>query len=166
MTDKTSTGAATGGAGPGKRIIKKYPNRRIYDTSTSKYIKIEDIRDMIVDGVDFVVLDSKTDADITRSVLLQLIIEQESEHNPLFTTDNLKTFIRYYGQGPHQPFTEYMDQSLRFFQQQQEQFSERMADMMQHNPMTTFTELSRKNLEMWQAFTSGFPTGEGKKTKR
>jgi len=144
------------------RVIKKYPNRRIYDTQTSKYIKIEDIRDFIVDGINFVVLDSKTGEDITRSVLLQLIIEQESENNPLFTTDNLKMFIRYYGQLPHQPFAEYMNQSLAFFQHQQEQLQGSFSDMMQNNPMKAFTEMSKKNMEMWQKMSEGF-FGTGKK---
>jgi len=140
----------------GVRVIKKYPNRRIYDTHTSKYIKIEDIREMIVDGLLFVVLDSKSGEDVTRSVLLQLIIEQESETNPLFTTENLKTFIRYYGQVPHQPFAEFMDQSLAFFKHQQEQFSESFSDMMQNNPMKAFTEMNKQNMEMWRKISEGF----------
>jgi polyhydroxyalkanoate synthesis repressor PhaR len=140
----------------GVRVIKKYPNRRIYDTHTSKYIKIEDIREMIVDGLPFVVLDSKSGEDVTRSVLLQLIIEQESETNPLFTTENLKTFIRYYGQVPHQPFAEFMDQSLAFFTHQQEQFSESFSDMMQNNPMKAFTEMNKQNMEMWRKMSEGF----------
>lgn len=138
------------------RIIKKYPNRRIYDTHTSKYIKIDDIRDMIVEGIPFVVLDSKSAEDVTRSVLLQLIIDQESEINPLFTTENLKTFIRYYGQGPHTAFAEFMNQSLNFFQHQQDQFSESFSGMMQNNPMKAFTEMSKKNMEMWQKMSESF----------
>jgi polyhydroxyalkanoate synthesis repressor PhaR len=117
----------------GVRVIKKYPNRRIYDTHSSKYIKIDDIRTMIVEGTPFVVLDSKSGEDVTRSVLLQLIIEQESETNPLFTTENLKTFIRYYGQLPHQPFSEYMNQSLTFFKDQQEQLAGTFSDMMRNS---------------------------------
>ena len=144
------------------RVIKKYPNRRIYDTQDSKYIKVEDIRDMIVDGESFVVLDSKTGKDVTRSVLLQLIIEQESEKNPLFTTENLKTFIRYYGQVPHQPFAEFMDQSLSFFQHQQEQFSEQFSGMMQKNPMKDFSEMYKKNFEMWEEMQKSFFGSEKK----
>jgi len=140
----------------GIRVIKKYPNRRIYDTHTSKYIKIDDIREMIVEGIPFVVLDSKSGDDVTRSVLLQLIIEQESETNPLFTTENLKTFIRYYGQVPHKPFSEFMDQSLSFFKHQQEQFSDSFSDMMHNNPMKAFTEMSKKNMEMWQKMSDGY----------
>ncbi len=144
------------GVEEGVRVIKKYPNRRIYDTHTSKYIKIDDIREMIVEGIPFVVLDSKSGDDVTRSVLLQLIIEQESETNPLFTTENLKTFIRYYGQVPHKPFSEFMDQSLSFFKHQQEQFSDSFSDMMQNNPMKAFTEMSKKNMEMWQKMSDGY----------
>jgi len=138
------------------RVIKKYPNRRIYDTETSKYIKIDDIREMIVDGINFVVLDSKSGEDVTRSVLLQLIIEQESENNPLFTTENLKTFIRYWGQVPHQPFAEFMDQSLNFFKYQQDQFSDSFSGMMQNNPMKAFADMSKQNMEMWQKMSEGF----------
>jgi len=140
----------------GIRVIKKYPNRRIYDTHSSKYIKIDDIREMIVEGTPFVVLDSKTGVDVTRSVLLQLIIEQESETNPLFTTENLKTFIRYYGQVPHAPFAEFMDQSLSFFKHQQEQFAGSFSDMMKNSPMNAFSEMSKKNMEMWQKMAEGF----------
>ena len=146
----------------GIRVIKKYPNRRIYDTHSSKYIKIDDIREMIVEGTPFVVLDSKSGEDVTRSVLLQLIIEQESETNPLFTTENLKTFIRYYGQVPHQPFSEFMDQSLSFFKHQQEQFAGCFSDMMKNSPMNAFSEMSKKNMEMWQKMVEGF-YGTGKK---
>jgi polyhydroxyalkanoate synthesis repressor PhaR len=138
------------------RVIKKYPNRRIYDTQYSKYIKVEDIRDMIVEGESFVVLDSKTGKDVTRSVLLQLIIEQESEKNPLFTTENLKTFIRYYGQVPHQSFAEFIDQSMSFFQHQQEQFREGFTGMMENSPMKAFTEMSKRNMEMWEKMSERF----------
>ena len=65
------------------RIIKKYPNRRVYDTHLSRYIKVDDLRDMIIDGIEFKVIDSKTKEDVTRSVLLQIILEQESENNLL-----------------------------------------------------------------------------------
>ena len=90
-----------------------------------------------------------------RSVLLQLIIEQESETNPLFTTENLKSFIRYYGQGPQQAFAEFMNQSLSFYQHQQEQFSESFSDMMSKNPMKEFSDMYKKNMEMWEEMSRG-----------
>ena len=132
------------------RVIKKYPNRRIYDTQDSKYITINDVRDMVVQGVEFKIIDAKTKKDITRSVLLQIIIEQESETNPLFTTDNLQNFIRYYGANHQKGFSEFINQSLTFFQEQQNQFNSSVTEMMEQSPVKVFTDISKQNIEMWQ----------------
>ena len=138
------------------RIIKKYPNRRVYDTTQSKYIKIDDLRQMIIDGVDFQVIDSQSKDDVTRSVVLQIILEQESETNPLFTTENLKNFIRYSNPQQHQFFSDYLSQSLNFFNQQQDQFKTNLNDLMTQNPVDTFNEFNKKNLEMWQNIQQSF----------
>lgn len=138
------------------RILKKYPNRRIYDTHTSTYINLEDIKKMVIEGIDFKVVDSKSKADLTRSVLLQLITEQESESNPLFSADNLKSFIYYYDQNQQDLFSEYINQSLNFFQQQQEQFNKNMQDMMTVNPMQLFSDYSKRNTEMWKKMQESF----------
>ena len=132
------------------RVIKKYPNRRIYDTQDSKYITVNDVRDMVVQGVEFKIIDAKTKKDITRSVLLQIIIEQESETNPLFTTDNLQNFIRYYGASHQKGFSEFITQSLSFFQEQQNQFNTSMSEMMEQTPVKMLTDISKQNMEMWQ----------------
>ena len=108
-------------AGTEPTVIKKYANRRLYHTGTSTYVTLDDLARMVKDGEDFVVHDAKSGDDLTRNVLLQIIIEQESDHNPLFTTDNLQNFIRYYGAGHQQGFSEFMNQSVAFFKQQQEQ---------------------------------------------
>ena len=138
------------------RIIKKYPNRRVYDTTQSKYIKIDDLRQMIIDGVDFQVIDSQSKGDVTRSVVLQIILEQESETNPLFTTENLKNFIRYSTPQQHQFFSDYLSQSLNFFNQQQEQFSSNLNDMMSKNPVDAFNDFNKKNMEMWGEMQKSF----------
>ena len=138
------------------RIIKKYPNRRVYDTTQSKYIKIDDLRQMIVDGIDFQVIDSQSKNDVTRSVVLQIILEQESETNPLFTTENLKNFIRYSNPQQHQFFSDYLSQSLNFFNQQQDQFKANLNDLMTQNPVDTFNDFNKKNLEMWQNIQQSF----------
>ena len=132
------------------RTIKKYPNRRIYDTQDSKYITVSDVRDMVVAGTNFKIIDAKTKKDITRSVLLQIIIEQESETNPLFSTDNLQNFIRYYGENQQHGFSDFINQSLSFFQNQQDQFSSSVSEMIDHSPVKAWSEISRKNMEMWQ----------------
>ena len=147
------------------RIIKKYPNRRVYDTQKSKYIKIEDIRSMVIEGINFKVLDNKTKEDVTRSVLLQIIIEQESETNPLFTSDNLKHFIKYYGQNQNDQFSEYMNQSLAFFHQQQEQFNLSMQELINNNPVNVFSDISKKNAEIWREIQSSFFSQMSKDSK-
>ena len=138
------------------RIIKKYPNRRVYDTNESKYIKIDDLRQMIIDNIDFQVIDTQSKEDVTRSVILQIILEQESETNPLFTNENLKNFIRYSSTQQNQFFSDYLSQSLSFFNQQQEQFSANMKDFISKNPVDTFSDLSKKNMDMWRNLQESF----------
>lgn len=84
-------------AKPGLRVLKKYPNRRLYDTQTSSYIKLADVKRMVLDGVDFEVQDAKTQEDLTRSILLQIILEEETGGVPMFSTNSLAQIIRFYG---------------------------------------------------------------------
>src|SRR5690606_39913148 len=79
------------------RTIKKYPNHRLYDTAISSYITLADVKNLVLDGVDFEVIDTKTKADITRSVLLQIIAEEEQVGEPIFSTELLAKVIRAYG---------------------------------------------------------------------
>jgi polyhydroxyalkanoate synthesis repressor PhaR len=136
------------------RIIKKYPNRRVYDTHLSKYIKIDDVRDMIIDGIEFKVIDTKTKEDVTRSVLLQIILEQESETNPLFSSENLKLFIRYYGQNHSDMFSAYLTQSLQFFNQ--EQLNQQFSNLLKQNPVDSLNQFNQKNIDMWHGLQKQF----------
>ena len=138
------------------RIIKKYPNRRVYDTHLSKYIKIDDLRDMIIDGIEFKVIDSKTKKDVTRSVLLQIILEQESENNPLFSSENLMHFIRYYDHNHSVMFSAYLTQSLQFFNQQQDQLNQQFSNLLTKNPVDNFNQFNQKNIDMWQGLQKQF----------
>ena len=131
------------------RIIKKYPNRRLYDTEESKYITLQQIRDLVLAEVPFTVVEQKSDEDITRSILLQIIFEQESETNPLFSNDNLERFIRFYDAGTHIGFSDFIGQGMNFFQQQQHEFSKAMEDMGAHNPMAFWTDMTQKNIDTW-----------------
>jgi polyhydroxyalkanoate synthesis repressor PhaR len=79
------------------RIIKKYPNRRLYDTDTSSYITLTEIKQLVMDSESFVVVDAKTGDDLTRSILLQIILEEESQGSPMFTAPVLANIIRFYG---------------------------------------------------------------------
>ncbi|HEY8051777.1 MAG: polyhydroxyalkanoate synthesis repressor PhaR [Steroidobacterales bacterium] len=97
------------------RTIKKYPNRRLYDTVKSRYITLDDIRTLVIERVDFVVIDKKTQGDITRSILLQVIAEQEHGEEPLMSRDFLSQMIRSYGGTMRGMVGSYLEQSLKLF---------------------------------------------------
>jgi polyhydroxyalkanoate synthesis repressor PhaR len=97
------------------RTIKKYPNRRLYDTVESRYITLADIRRLVIERVDFVVIDKKTQGDITRSILLQVIAEQEHDGEPLMSCDFLSQVIRSYGDAMRSMVGSYLEQSLKLF---------------------------------------------------
>lgn len=139
-----------------KRIIKKYPNRRLYDTEVSKYITIDDVRRLVVEGVEFSVKDVKTDEDLTRSILLQIIAEQEHDGAPLFSTKTLTQLIRFYGNAYQSAFTDYLQQSLEIFSAQQQEFQQRLQKTVTTNPLTAMTELTQRNLALWQQVQDNF----------
>jgi len=142
------------------RVIKKYPNRRVYDTKESKYIKVDDLRDMVIAGEPFKVIDTQSKKDVTRSILLQIILDQESESNPLFTSDNLRSFIRYSGSQQNQLFSQYLNQSVAFFQHQQDQATKQFKDAFNAsasmNPMEMFSAYTKANTDMWQQMQDSF----------
>ncbi len=97
------------------RTIKKYPNRRLYDTVESRYITLADIRRLVIERIDFVVIDKKSQGDITRSILLQVIAEQEHGNEPLMSRDFLSQVIRSYGVATRGTIGSCLEQSLRQF---------------------------------------------------
>jgi len=97
------------------RVIKKYPNRRLYDTVESRYITLADVRRLVVEKIDFVVVDKKNNADITRSILLQVIAEQEHLPEPILTQDFMVDVIRSYGSGAQGAVSGHLEQTLRQF---------------------------------------------------
>ena len=131
------------------RIIKKYPNRRLYDTEASCYITLSEVRQLVVDAIPFIVIEQKSEIDITRSILLQIIFDQESESNPLFSNENLERFIRYYKTAPQKGFSEFIGQSLQFFHDQQLSFGKSMGGLSGQNPMATWAEMTQKNMDAW-----------------
>ena len=100
------------------RTIKKYPNRRLYDTVESRYITLTDIRRLVIDRIDFTVIDKKSQADITRSILLQVIAEQEHDGEPLMSRDFLSQVIRSYGGASRAMVGNHLEQSLKQFASQ------------------------------------------------
>jgi polyhydroxyalkanoate synthesis repressor PhaR len=138
------------------RIIKKYPNRRLYDTVHSRYVTLPEVRDLVTNNIPFKVVDTQSDEDITRNILLQIILEQESDQDPLFSNDHLQDFIRYYGENSREGFTSFMEQSLNFFHEQQEMIQDQMKDLMDVNPVKYWNQATEKNLEMWQNMQNDF----------
>lgn len=132
------------------RVIKKYQNRCLYDTSLSKYISLSDLKDLVFRQEPFEVREVKTDKDITRQVLLQIIAEEENEGDPLFSTDVLMKFIRMYGDSVQDVFSRYMEQSMGYFDQQSRQVMEQWSDSQQLNPLSVWSDMAKKNMELWQ----------------
>jgi polyhydroxyalkanoate synthesis repressor PhaR len=108
------------------RVIKKYPNRRLYDTVESRYITLADVRRLVVERIDFVVVDKKNNADITRSILLQVIAEQEHLAEPLLSQELMVGVIRSYGTTMQGQVSPHLESSLRQLLSQQPQMRERL----------------------------------------
>jgi len=139
------------------RLIKKYPNRRLYDTEASKYITLPQLRSLIIQGESIKVIDSTTEEDITRNILLQIILESESGGEPLFTADMLAQIIRFYGGTLQGIFARYLEQSLGLFTQQQEQFMGHLGE----DPFSAMTQMAQKNMQMWSDLQKSFFNAAG-----
>jgi polyhydroxyalkanoate synthesis repressor PhaR len=152
---------------PTPRLIKKYPNRRLYDTELSRYITFSDIRGLVMQGVEFRIVDSSSNEDLTRATLMQIMLEEESGGEPLFTATMLAQIIRFYGGSVQGLFTRYLEESLSLFEQQQHEIRETMGA----NPMETMTEMAQRNMDLWSDMQNSFlqsmgvDLDAGKKTK-
>jgi polyhydroxyalkanoate synthesis repressor PhaR len=133
------------------RVIKKYPNRRLYDTEESRYITLSDIRRLVLDKVDFVVIDKKSQADITSSILLQVISEQEQSGEPIMSRDFLSQIIRSYGGTMQGLVSSYLEQSMKLFLTQQQQVRDRVKSVVGIDPVGIVADLTQKNYQRWRA---------------
>ena len=111
------------------RIIKKYPNRRLYDTETSAYITLADVKQFVLDVQEFNVLDARSNEDLTRSILLQIILEEESGGLPMFSADMLSNIIRYYGHSMQGLMGNYLERSIGAFHEAQKKFQEQTKSL-------------------------------------
>lgn len=134
---------------PPEHVIKKYANRRLYDAASSRHVTLDDLRRLIVQGEKLKVIDDKTGEDITRSVLLQIISEQEHLGRPILTIPVLETLIRFYGNAMQDLMTRYLEQSVEHFVQQQQQAREQLTRMMSGTPLAPVADLTRQSLESW-----------------
>jgi len=133
------------------RIIKKYPNRRLYDTEESRYITLADIRDLVLDKVDFTVIDKKTGDDITRSILLQVINEQEMKGDAVMSRDFLSQVIRSYGKVMPGFMARYLEQSMALFMTQQRTFRGQVKRVVGVDPVDAVTDIAQKNYQRWRS---------------
>ena len=112
------------------RLIKKYPNRRLYDTKTSSYITLADVKQLVLKQERFQVIDAKSGEDLTRSILLQIILEEESNGAPLFTHDVLTQFIRSYGSAMQTMMTSCLERNIQLFAEMQKNFQDQSRQMV------------------------------------
>ncbi|BFI95741.1 MAG: polyhydroxyalkanoate synthesis repressor PhaR [Rhodanobacter sp.] len=157
-----------------KRTIKKYPNRRLYDTEISSYITLEEVRQLVLDNEDFEVRDAKTGEDLTRSVLLQIISEHEEKGQPMLSPQLLSQIIRFYGDSLQGFMGPYLERSLQVFLDQQQQFRTQLNSLMGQTPWAMVNELTERNMDAWKTMQRGLldaaaqitpqGPGRGKKT--
>jgi polyhydroxyalkanoate synthesis repressor PhaR len=141
-------------------VVKKYANRRLYDTGRSSYVTLDDLCIMVKEGHDFVVYDAKTGEDLTHQVLTQIIVDQEAKGENLLPIPFLRQLIGYYGDNLQGLVPDYLQQSFDAFTKNHEQFSRSLI-----NPVGALEEMGRKNMEMFEnamrAWTGGVPGGPG-----
>jgi polyhydroxyalkanoate synthesis repressor PhaR len=127
-----------------QRLIKKYPNRRLYDTKTSSYITLADVKQMVLKQEEFRVVDAKTGDDLTRPILLQIILEEESGGVPMFSSDLLSQMIRSYGSAMQGFMGSYLEKNLEAFQS--------MQKALQDQSQKIYGDNSRASQELWAQF--------------
>ena len=161
--------AAETGAGADPVVIKKYANRRLYNTARSSYVTLEHLAGMVRDGQDFVVRDAKSGEDITRAVLTQIIFEEETKGASMLPTNFLRQIISLYGDSLQSVVPGYLEASMDAFARNQEQMRESVTRLFGANPaIENFEALTRRNMEMFsQAMRmfSPFPTGDARADK-
>ena len=165
MADSTTQGGKTkdGGKDGDPVVIKKYANRRLYNTSTSTYVTLEDLAKMVRENVDFVVFDAKTNEELTRQILTQIIFEEESRGQALLPVQFLRQLIGFYGGQMEGVLPSYLEMSLENFSRQQEQFRDQMTKAFAGTPgaglmSAGFMEAAAKqNMAMFQNAMKMFP---------
>ena len=131
-----------------ERIIRKYANRRLYDPAASRHVTLDDIRRLIGAGERVKVVDDKSGEDITRSILLQIIANQEQFGTPVLSTQLLEAVIRFYGNPVQEMLTKYLEQSIGSLLRQQQVMRAEMAKVLE-SPMAPMADLARQNMELW-----------------
>ena len=140
------TDSAANAATDALRLIKKYPNRRLYDTRTSSYITLADVKELVLKHEQFQVVDAKTSEDLTRAILLQIILEEEAGGMPMFTSDLLSQLIRFYGNAMQGMVGNYLEKNMQTFVQVQKQLQDQSRSM--------YGDSGKINKDLWAQFMS------------
>ena len=152
-----------GGPGPAKRVtIKKYANRRLYDTESSSYITLDKLAQMIRDGRDFEVVDAKSGEDITHQVLTQIIVEEEAGGSTMLPVNFLRQLIGMYGGKMEAAVPQYLEAAMDMFHKNQEAMREAIGAKLPGPNL--FADLARRNMEMFEQAGRAFSGGAGAKT--
>jgi polyhydroxyalkanoate synthesis repressor PhaR len=141
------------------RVIKKYPNRRLYDTEISSYVTLEDLRQLIIEGETIEVRDARSGEDLTRSVMLQIIAEHEDIGQPIFSTLLLSQLIRLYGDSLQNVIGSYLEKSLQAFNEQQQQIRGNLGSLMGQTPWSLINEITERNMDIWKGVQKGIISG-------
>ena len=144
------------------REIRKYANRRLYDTVESRHINKEDVRTLIASGTDVRIIEEGSGEDITRSVLLQLVAEQELGGRPVLSDQMLTQFIRFYDHPLQGMLGSYLQQSFESFLQQQSSLQDQMQELMKSGPFAVMKDVAKQNIEAWQAMQKAFLDSKAK----
>ena len=146
----TPEAASDNSQGDATVVIKKYANRRLYNTSTSSYVTLDDLSEMVKKGTDFSVYDAKTGEDVTRSVLTQIIFDEENKGQNLLPIRFLRQLIRFYGDSMQAFIPSYLEFSLESLTREQERFRQQMMESFGGEPFRAMEEQARRNVAMFQ----------------
>lgn len=140
------------------RVIKKYPNRRLYDTHISRYITLEEVRQLVLEHVPFQVEEKRSGQDITRSILLQVIADQEAGGEPIFSSGLLRDVIRLYGDPMQSSLRRYLELSMQLYLQRQQAFSDKLSELLGQapQPVQTLKELADRQRPIWRTVRKEF----------
>ncbi len=139
------------------RVIKKYPNRRLYDTQKSCYITLNDIRSLVMSYSDFKVIDAKSGDDLTRCTLMQIISEAESSGQPLLTADVLQEFVRFYGDSMQAMMSRFLEHSIKHFMERRAGLKSPLNTILGANPVSLMQNIAEQNMDSWKSKNIGTP---------
>ncbi len=133
-----------------ERIIKKYPNRRLYDTQISRYITLHDVKQLVMEHKEFQVIDAKTNEDLTRCTLMQLIAEEETNGTPILTSEILKEFVRFYGDSMQTMMSRFLEHSVKLFMEKRAGLKSPLNSMLGTNKSSLMQNIAKQNMRAFE----------------